>query len=634
MMALSPKRGTMQAILLSSLALCYLLSLYGIKGLTNRPTIASKTTTRAPSPAALFSSTASSSSSQADTRKKRRTRFHYSKKNVPATIQKQKSRARGNHPLVSLNLNLDSLAKSGAAPRAQELLQRIEALHQEGYYASAPDVVSYNCVLNAWALSTREPVERAVELFQKQVFDSHVRPTLITYNTLILAFSKRGQAQDAQHILEFLLEQDNGGIRPDTISWNSVLSAWAVQGNGKQAQALLKKMMAYAAEGDPFVKPDTISFNTVLHAFRGNPRRAQDLLEHMEHLYQAGNDDVEPDVYSYTSVIRAWAYSKRDKRASIQAKKLLETMETLSVEQDRPQLAPNTVTYSCVIQALAASNQAGSAVEAQEILERMLQRYKETGDDAVKPDVVLYTNLIDAWARDSSEHSAQRALELLQQMKESDIVEPNSRTYTSVFRALAKRGECNAAESLLRDLGQDPSIEPCLIHYNCVLDAHSKSKDWNKADRAMRFLEKMESDDNDVVPDIISYNSVLGACSNTYVKRAKTNALQVCLKVFKRRIVLEKATPVTYFLLFKALRKLLPQGDERRWKLVQQGFKLCCQAGLLSERVLKAVKRACTEEQYSTLIPTKTPKDSTQQVVRYSDLPKEWTRKSQRSTSR
>lgn len=278
------------------LILCLIVNLQlnqsGVEGFTSKPRIVSART----SCAALSSSTIPSK--DISTRKKRRTRFHYSKKAIPAIQQKKKSLACGNHPLVSLNLNLDSLAKSGAAPRAQELLQRIEALYEEGYYQVAPDVVSYNSVLNAWARSPSEPVERAVELFQKQV-NSHVRPTLVTYNTLILAFSKRGQAEDAENILRFLLEEA-GDIRPDTISFNSVLYALAVQGDGVAAESLLKEMMQRAADGDVHVKADTISFNTVLHAYRNDPERAQNLVAHMETVYQAGNEDVEPDVYSYT----------------------------------------------------------------------------------------------------------------------------------------------------------------------------------------------------------------------------------------------------------------------------------------------------------------------------------------------
>ena len=52
-----------------------------------------------------------------------------------------KSLAKGRDPIISLNMNLDYLAKSGqigAARRAEELLLRIENLYNEGYYDSRP----------------------------------------------------------------------------------------------------------------------------------------------------------------------------------------------------------------------------------------------------------------------------------------------------------------------------------------------------------------------------------------------------------------------------------------------------------------------------------------------------------------
>jgi hypothetical protein len=90
---------------------------------------------------------------------------------------------------------------------------------------------------------------------------------------------------------------------------------------------------------------------------------------------------------------------------------LLNTMEHLSSIENRPLVAPNTVTYSCVIQALAKSRRAGSALQAQEVLERLL------ASNYIQSDVVVFTNVIDAWTRDSSQHGAKRALDLLMELR-------------------------------------------------------------------------------------------------------------------------------------------------------------------------------------------------------------------------
>lgn len=54
-----------------------------------------------------------------------------SNKNNPQNI-KAKSIAKGRDPLISLNMNLDYLAKTGAPRRAEELLLKIENLYKEG----------------------------------------------------------------------------------------------------------------------------------------------------------------------------------------------------------------------------------------------------------------------------------------------------------------------------------------------------------------------------------------------------------------------------------------------------------------------------------------------------------------------
>ena len=107
---------------------------------------------------------------------------------------RERSLANGRDPLISLNMNLDYLAKSGqknSAARAEELLLRIEKLYMEGYYDVKPDCVSYNSVMNAYILSNDvsnagEEVERLMQrmedLYNEDGNDA-LRPNVITFNT-------------------------------------------------------------------------------------------------------------------------------------------------------------------------------------------------------------------------------------------------------------------------------------------------------------------------------------------------------------------------------------------------------------------------------------------------------------------
>jgi uncharacterized membrane protein YdfJ with MMPL/SSD domain len=76
--------------------------------------------------------TAPTASSQSSSKTRTRNIRRKNKKNTNPQDIKAKSIAKGRDPLISLNMNLDYLAKTGAAHRAEELLLRIEKLYNEG----------------------------------------------------------------------------------------------------------------------------------------------------------------------------------------------------------------------------------------------------------------------------------------------------------------------------------------------------------------------------------------------------------------------------------------------------------------------------------------------------------------------
>ncbi len=113
---------------------------------------------------------------------------------------RERSLEKGLDPLISLNMNLDYLGKSGqkgAAQRAEELLLRIEALHGEGYYEVKPDAVSYNSVMNAYSISGNDNSSADVQRLLGRMEDLHgdneneaIKPTLVSFNTGTKSFMK------------------------------------------------------------------------------------------------------------------------------------------------------------------------------------------------------------------------------------------------------------------------------------------------------------------------------------------------------------------------------------------------------------------------------------------------------------
>jgi pentatricopeptide repeat protein len=559
--------------------------------------------------------------------------------------RRNQSLARGNQPLQSLNINLDSLAKSnqpGAAARAQELLQRIEALHQEGYYAVAPDIVSLNSVLNAWANSDEEDAaEKALELLFGE--ETMLEPNVISFNTILLAFAKRGAAAEAQELLHRM--ESDYHVQPDTISYNSLLYGYAQANQPEQAETVLKEMMQLSTQ-NPDINPDSISFNTVLLAWsrsgsRKACQRAEELLKHMEVLYEAGNVHVAPDVYSYTIVIQALATSRGITAAS-RALKLLEVME------GNPELQPNTVTYTTVMSALSKCGYKNAPKEAQNLLDRMIARY-DAGDMDCRPDTVAFTAVISCWARGFEHDDAdEKALDLLQLMKDmGELAPPNAMTYTSVLKALSrsqKGTSSNKAEELLNEMEEayqagNAALEPTSIHYNVVLDVHAKSPNYDKAVRADNLYRAMkEVQRKHTQPNIVTYNSLLRACANTFGNpQTKKKALSIANDAFQSILTSEtgvEPSSITFVFFIKAIRKLLAPSEQRS-EMLAKSFRYCCQLGLLNDVVLQQVKLACSSKnELSALLEMANVNDIAANEMESSNLPAEWSRNAEQMGAR
>jgi pentatricopeptide repeat protein len=545
-----------------------------------------------------------------------------------ADDRRKQSLEQGNRPLLSLNLNLDALAQRRAAPRAQELLQRIHALYQEGYYEVSPDIVSYNSVLKAWKEDNNP--DKAYELLQDMLRidnsysaddntnndeSSYIQVDVISFNTVILAFAKTGNYPQAEDLLR-QMQRRSDLPDPDTVTYNAVLYAFAQspdQGTAIQAENLLREMMT--PQNNVNVTVDTTSFNTVLYAWSQMAKdastlapahRAQQLLEHMEGLAAAGNPNVDPDVYSYTTVIQAWAKCEQP----IKSQNALDTMTSRG-------LVPNRFTYTAVMSSLAKS---GKAPKAELLLNEMMEAY-ENGNENLKPDTVAFSSVMDGWARLSSvdkPECAERALKLLARMKrlEHEGMGPNERTYTSVLTALAKSGSweaCERARQLLAEIeaayesGNGLYFRPTTIHYNTVLNAYARSPRADKALKAAAFVQIMKNHPT-CRPDIITYNSLLMCCANAFGNaELKQKSFTIALEAFKGTMIIGEddtttttrrtlqPTSTTFAHFCKASRRLLQPQQQK--PVLRKTLKLCCEKGLLNQVVMQQVQTTCASDE-------------------------------------
>jgi len=351
---------------------------------------------------------------------------------------------------------------------------------------------------------------------------------IISLNLSLKALAKskeRGAARRAEQLLfrvEKLYRDGYYSRKPDLVSYNTVMDAWARSGekdSAKRAEQLLQRLEEMH-NNHGGMKPNTRSYNTVMNAFAkssqpGSAARARELLEQMEEMYRISKSSnnsrsrtsvVKPDTITYNCVLDALAKAKDYKNSVQDAEKLLRKMKKLNKEGDSD-VVPNARSVGSVIHALANSNtknnnyeNAANAHRALDLLREMENEYETESNLNMKPTIYTYNMVISCLSKCSS-------------------VDPN--IVTQVEELLAKMEH-------LSSLG-DISLKPTLITYSSVLNCYAKSQLPDKASRAEKLLLRMEERYNSgidlsVKPDTIAYSTVLFCWANSQDENAPINA--------------------------------------------------------------------------------------------------------------
>eukprot|EP00986_Skeletonema_menzelii_P020652 scaffold31912_cov171-Skeletonema_menzelii.AAC.4 len=537
-------------------------------------------------------------------------------------------------PIISLNMNLDYLAKSGqrdAAIRAEEMLQRIEALHDDGYYEKSPDVCSYNSVINAYAHGKVSGASGHAHRLMKRMEEKGIEANSITWNTLLRCLLKEVKESRDKKVSEEKVEDAESIIAnmedlgfANTISYNtviSILSKSKLPDSAERSEVWLNQMIdRFAKTGNENIQPDTTSFNAVIHAYAntnrfsaGAPQRAkmaERVVKRMEKSFKSGeNDQVKPDVVSYTAVINAYAKAAEfDEECATKAMDILNRMVKMYEGGDKD-VKPNKRTYTSVINAFART---GKAEAADNLLTQMKEQYA-LGDTSLKPDTVCYSSVIDGYAKVGGEEAGFRAEELLHEMEnlynqgDSDV-KPNTRTYRSAITALGKSRQPRAAEKaeqILEEMEYMGSLgahdlAPNTICYNAVIDAYARGRTMEKAYRAELLLEQMLEESakgNTLIrPDTITFNSVINAAARSFGDSiVRREAYLIGLGAFKKIHEYEHCKPssITYVLFLTVLKNLVEEGDARD-NMAERTYQLSVSFGLANGKVREQVRKTCS----------------------------------------
>jgi len=467
----------------------------------------------------------------------------------------------------TFNILINAIGRSSyldSAPRAEGVLRIMFDLEKSRNYTHiAPDSYTFTAVMTAWSRyanrsnrKARDATTRVMVLLSQmeslvEQGNMAVKPSEVTFNTVLDVLSKTGSAKDAERgeqLLETMQKLSEEGKNPDAsnITYNACLKSWArcaskgVADAPDRAEALLQQMT------DRGVEPDRITYTTIIDCWAkaapnrpGAAERAEEILRKMTHIAAIeGKDNVLPDYWTYSAVIQAWARTPTSDAAA-RAKSLLLQMEALHMTESGQgmNIAPNTITYNTVLSAIARSGQPDAVQQAWDLLKKMEQLNKQQDRD-VNVDTVTYSSIIDAIAKSNSDPEEAEDLffrmENQYQTTKNELYRPNSVTLSSVCNAWTRSGRLDAASrtlALLDKAEQIDHLRPNAVVYSTLLDCLAKSRSSASTRAAEGVLDRMErlyqNGKDEARPDASAYANLINCYTKSEHPRASRRALEL-----------------------------------------------------------------------------------------------------------
>lgn len=189
-------------------------------------------------------------------------------------------------------------------------------------------------------------------------------------------------------------------------------------------------------------------------------------------------DDIPVDFL--TLVLHAWAWQQANKEDGDCAQRANDYLDQIEQSNEKPRIDVLLQCYDWVLEAWSKSGSQGAGERANEVFLKMKELNQTQSTSAIL-DTQTYSNAILARTKCKEPQSAQQAHDLLVEM---------------------------LAEF---EKGSFPSSEPELIAFNGVITAWARNGKPAKAEEVLWLMDGLRSKCKDLVPDVVTYNSVLHA---------------------------------------------------------------------------------------------------------------------------
>jgi len=446
------------------------------------------------------------------------------------------------------------------------------------------------------AMQCQELCDRLVSFYETSGSD-HLRPRPECFGAVINAWSKADQeytsAEHAEAVLDqmenyFLNEQKDKRFMLSNVAYNLVADAWSRR-SGKDtaecAERILNRMILnYQSTKNKSIRPDVISFTSVIKAFVDHPdggNKALEMLNEMNKQVQQGNVKAQPDAKTIAIAMDACAKSGLIDDAS----RLLDDVK----DGDKNRVMFNTLISACKLQ--------GRGDRAEELLRKMID-LSNKGFKKCSPDATTYSLCVFAWGATMDVTSQQR-----------------------LDNAIAVFDEC--IQCYIND--NNNLLKPSTTHFNTLAHVMASSDNPDKEYLILSLFERMEK--VDCAPCIVSFNILIKACAGidgTKERRAKS--LQVAASAFNSiESAGLKADSITYTSMIHAILNLCDDIHDRT-NALSGVFQRCCEDGCLNQHILNTLIEESTEEEFSIITRGLV---GYEQSIGIQSLPSQWSSRAQ-----
>uniref|UniRef100_A0A0D9V1D8 Pentacotripeptide-repeat region of PRORP domain-containing protein n=1 Tax=Leersia perrieri TaxID=77586 RepID=A0A0D9V1D8_9ORYZ len=302
-----------------------------------------------------------------------------------------------------LNMAVDALCKEGHPRAAVELFYRWRREEPD----SPPDERAYNILLHGWSRAGR--LDKVGKLWAEMRL-AGVRPTVVTYGTLIEALCVMRRPDQAIALLDEMREE---GIEANLLTCNPIVYALAQAGRFQDAHKVLEKFPLYG------VAPNISTFNSLVMGYckHGDLAGASTVLKAM-----AGRG-ISPTTRTYNYFFMAFAKNTD-----------VESGMNLYSKMVNSGYSPDQLTYVLLIKMLSRGNR----------LELVVQMIQEMRAHGFEPDLATSTMLIHLLCR---RHQFEEACAEFEDMFKRGIV-PQYITYQKLMRELKRLGLVHLVKKL------------------------------------------------------------------------------------------------------------------------------------------------------------------------------------------